>query len=116
MYSIWAQNVQNCFGFWGSAPDPAGRAYDAPPVPLVVRGFLPSTIAVLRLRRLIPISPPKKKYPPHYPPPTQNPRTATVAYILGKNPTFSEEKCLFSAKISDDLFLVINSDFLIFYH
>ena len=32
---------------------------------LVVRGFLPSAIAVSRLRRLIPISPPNKKYPPH---------------------------------------------------
>src|SRR6218665_1277364 len=43
-----------------------------------------------------------------------------LAYILGKNPTFPginpifPKKCLFSAKISDDLFLVINSDFQIF--
>ena len=28
------------------------RAYDAPPDPLVVRGFLPSAIAASRLRRL----------------------------------------------------------------
>lgn len=40
-------------------------AYDAPPDPLVVRGFLPSAIAVSRLRRLNPVSPPKQKYPPH---------------------------------------------------
>src|SRR6218665_4166521 len=37
---------------WGSAPDPGGGAYDAPPDPLVVRGFLPSAIAASRLRRL----------------------------------------------------------------
>ena len=30
----------------------AGGAYDAPPDPLVVRGFLPSAIAASRLRRL----------------------------------------------------------------
>jgi len=35
-----------------SAPDPAGEAYDAPPDPLVGRGFLPSEIAASRLRRL----------------------------------------------------------------
>ena len=49
MYSILAQNVKNCVGFWA---DPAGGAYDAPPYPLVVRGFLPSAIAASRLRRL----------------------------------------------------------------
>jgi len=38
--------------FWGSAPDPAGGAYDAPPDPLVVKGFLPSAIAAPRLQRL----------------------------------------------------------------
>src|SRR5688572_22698865 len=56
---IKAQNVlhlasyaQNCVGFWGSAPDPDGGAYDAPHAyPLVVRGFLPSAIAASRLRR-----------------------------------------------------------------
>src|SRR6218665_1451260 len=37
MYSVLASNIQNCVGFWGSAPDPAGGAYDAPPDPLVVR-------------------------------------------------------------------------------
>ena len=46
-----ASNAQNCVGFWGSAPDPDGGAYDAPPYPLVVRGFLPSAIAASRLRR-----------------------------------------------------------------
>src|SRR6218665_2011001 len=46
---------------WGSVPDPAGGAYDAPPDPLVGRGFLPSAIAASRLRRLIPISPPPNK-------------------------------------------------------
>ena len=45
MYSVWVWNVQNRVGFWGSAPDPAGGAYDAPQDPLVVRGFLPSAIA-----------------------------------------------------------------------
>src|SRR6218665_2645823 len=34
------------------------------PDPLVVRGFLPSAIAVSRLRRRIPVSPPQHKYPP----------------------------------------------------
>src|SRR5688572_21114163 len=51
MYYIWHQNAQNCVGFWGSAPDPEGGAYDASPYPLVVRGFLPSAIAASRLRR-----------------------------------------------------------------
>src|SRR6218665_1065786 len=46
--------------------------------PLVVRGFLPSAIAVSRLRRLIPISPPKQKIPAPLAPQTKNPRTATV--------------------------------------
>src|SRR6218665_1469862 len=44
---------------------------------LVVRGFLPSAIAVSRLRRLIPISPPKQKIPAPLAPQTKNPRTAT---------------------------------------
>ena len=52
MHSILAWNVQNCVGFWGSAPDPAGGAYDAPPYPLVGRGFLPWAIAALRLRHM----------------------------------------------------------------
>src|SRR6218665_2529930 len=44
--SFWHEiNVQNCVGFWSSAPDPAGGAYDTPPNPLVGRGFLPSAIA-----------------------------------------------------------------------
>ena len=47
-----AWNVQNRVGFWGSVPDPAGGAYDALPDPLVVRGFLPSAIAVSCLRHL----------------------------------------------------------------
>src|SRR6218665_1280046 len=50
---FWNNDVQNRFGFWGSAPDPSGGAYDPPPAgSLVVRGFLPSAIAALRLRRL----------------------------------------------------------------
>src|SRR6218665_2530441 len=51
---------------------PCWVAYDAPPDPLVVRGFLPSAIAASRLQRLIllelpknknshPVSPPKHK-------------------------------------------------------
>src|SRR6218665_2599918 len=47
-----AGNVQNRVDFWGSAPDPAEGAYDAPSDFLVVRGFLPSAIAASRLRRL----------------------------------------------------------------
>src|SRR6218665_4024308 len=47
-----AGNVQNCVDFWGSAPDPAEGACDAPSDSLVVRGFLPSAIAASRLRRL----------------------------------------------------------------
>src|SRR6218665_3217984 len=31
------RNVQNRVDFWGSAPNPAGGAYNAPPDPLVVR-------------------------------------------------------------------------------
>ena len=38
-------NAAKCFGGWGSAPDPAGGAYDAPPDPLIVRGFAPSALA-----------------------------------------------------------------------
>src|SRR6218665_1746183 len=44
---------QNHFGFWGSAPNPTGGAYNAPPRNLVVRGFfLPFAIAASHLRRL----------------------------------------------------------------
>src|SRR6218665_1212604 len=46
------RNVQNRVDFWGSAPDPAEGANDAPSDSLVVRGFLPSAIAASRLRRL----------------------------------------------------------------
>src|SRR6218665_2832488 len=52
MCFVLALNVQNRVGFWGSAPDPGEGAYDAPPDPLVVRGFLPSAIAASRLWRL----------------------------------------------------------------
>ena len=51
MYSILASNAQNFVGFWGSVPGPAGGAYDAPPDPLIVRGFLPSAIATSRFQR-----------------------------------------------------------------
>src|SRR6218665_3441697 len=34
--------------------------------------------------------------------------------LFPKKPNFSRKKCLLSAKISDDLLLVINSDFQIF--
>ena len=30
---LWVRNVQNRVGFWGSAPEPAGGAYDAPQIP-----------------------------------------------------------------------------------
>ena len=36
-------NAQKCVGGWGSAPDPAGGAYDAPPDPLIVRSFTPKS-------------------------------------------------------------------------
>ena len=48
MYQILAWNAQNRFGFWGSAPDPAGGAYDAPSD---ARSFFPSAIAASRLQR-----------------------------------------------------------------
>src|SRR6218665_3536684 len=35
-------NALKCVGGWGSAPDPAGGAYDAPPDPLIVKGIAPS--------------------------------------------------------------------------
>src|SRR6218665_4124707 len=38
--------------FLGLRPRPRWGAYDAPPDPIVGRGFLPSTIAPSRLRRL----------------------------------------------------------------
>src|SRR6218665_86987 len=50
MDPILASNAQNRFGFWGSAPDPTGGAYDAPPDSLVTKGFLLSAMAALRLR------------------------------------------------------------------
>src|SRR6218665_3927565 len=49
---ILARNIQNRVGFWGSAPDPAGGAYDAIPDLLVVRSFLSSAIAASCLQRL----------------------------------------------------------------
>src|SRR6218665_1081071 len=58
--------------FLGLCPRPRWESYDAPPDPLVVRGFLPSAIAVLRLRRLIPISPPNKNTRPISPPNTKS--------------------------------------------
>jgi len=74
--------IPKCTPFWlemfkitsasGALPRPCWVAYDAPPDPLVVRGFLPSAIAASRLQRLIllelpqnknshPVSPPKHK-------------------------------------------------------
>src|SRR6218665_3427758 len=41
-----------CIRFLGLRPRPRRGAYDAPPDPLVARGFLPSAIAASRLRRL----------------------------------------------------------------
>src|SRR6218665_2484806 len=49
--------------------------------PLVMRGFLPSAIALLRLRRPIPLYPLKIKIPAPLAPQTQNPRTATAPVI-----------------------------------
>ena len=59
-------------------PDPAVGAYYPLADPLVVRGFLPSAIAVSRLRRLIPLNPPHTKIPAPLAPQIQNPRTVTA--------------------------------------
>src|SRR6218665_3325386 len=48
----------------GLRPRPRWGSLRRSPDPLVVRGFLPSAIAVSRLRRLIPISPPNKNTRP----------------------------------------------------
>src|SRR6218665_2996254 len=45
-------NDLKCAGGWGSAPAPAGGAYDAPPDPLIVSGFAPKALAPRPLRRL----------------------------------------------------------------
>src|SRR6218665_2536896 len=45
-------NDLKCAGGWGSAPDPAGGASDAPPDPLIVSGFAPKALAPRPLRRL----------------------------------------------------------------
>src|SRR6218665_1957521 len=45
-------NDLKCAGGWGSAPDPAGGPYDAPPDPLIVSGFAPKALAPRPLRRL----------------------------------------------------------------
>ena len=49
-----AQNATKSVFGWGSAPDPAGEAYDAPPDPLVGWGPIPLPARRLdrRLRRL----------------------------------------------------------------
>ena len=66
MYSIFAWNVQNCV------------AHDAPPDPLVVRGFLPSAIVFPAFGAYSPLAP-QTKIPAPLAPQTQNPRTATAA-------------------------------------
>ena len=38
-------NALKFVGGWGSDPDLAGRAYDAPPDPLFAKGFAPSAFA-----------------------------------------------------------------------
>src|SRR6218665_2036869 len=45
-------NCSKSLRLLGLRPRPRGGAYDAPPDPLVARGFLPSAIAASRLRRL----------------------------------------------------------------
>src|SRR6218665_4018716 len=47
------------------------------PDPLVMRGFLPLSIAVSHFGRVIPPLPPPTKIPPPLAPQAQNPRTAT---------------------------------------
>jgi len=38
-------NALKFVGGWGSAPDPAGEVYDAPPDPLIVWGIAPSALS-----------------------------------------------------------------------
>ena len=48
-HNFWKKCMNKCtksFWSWGSAPDPAGGAYDAPPDPLIGRGFAPSALAL----------------------------------------------------------------------
>ena len=84
MYSIFAWNVLHF------------RSPDS----LVVSGFLPSAIAVSRLRRIILISPPKQKYPLPLAPQTQNPRTATgsAAAMYEANEAITSVKFVASVK------------------
>ena len=60
---FYKPNAPNTIGGWGSAPDPAGGAYDAPPDPLIVRGFAPLALALApsALVRL-----PEKYTPQHF--------------------------------------------------
>src|SRR6218665_2274881 len=53
----------------GLCPRPRWGAYDDPPDPLVVRGFLPSAIAASRLQRLILLELPQNKNSPPVSPP-----------------------------------------------
>src|SRR6218665_2325391 len=69
--------------FLGLRPRPRWGSLQRSSTPLVVRGFLPSAIAVSRLRLLIPISPPNKNTAP-LAPQTQNPRTATCRKGSGR--------------------------------
>src|SRR6218665_2616526 len=55
-------NALKCVGGWGSAPDPAGGAYDTPPDPLVGRGFAPSALATTLSPSCDCLSPPWLKF------------------------------------------------------
>ena len=48
-----AIDSRKCVSFWGSAPDPAGGTYSAPPDPLAAALFWLLTIEVERLGALI---------------------------------------------------------------
>src|SRR6218665_213727 len=50
--TLFGMKCSKSLRFLGLRPSPRGGAYDAPPDPLVARGFFPSAIAASRLRRL----------------------------------------------------------------
>src|SRR6218665_672722 len=88
---FWHKNVKNRVGFWGSAPDPAGGAYDAPQTPsregLLAfgnRSFAPSALNP-------PLAPPQQKKTPPYPPPNKNPRPVSPPKHKILEPPLGEE-------------------------
>ena len=58
-------NAQNALAA-GSAPDPAGKAYDDPPDPLIVKGFAPSALATHYFPSILPRSKENPNYGSHF--------------------------------------------------